>query len=232
MPLKYWDDAFITTTFLINLLPTKVLNLESSTEKLLHVKPNYESLRVFGCACWLNLRPYNKHKLSFHSKTCVFLCYSFRHKGVKCLDVTTGQFYISWGVVFDENIFHLLSYIQMLVTVREDILLLPSDTFISETHDGGAHSNDQYLQIVPVIPLQVSSVEASRSSQSFVQSSAENGENCTSNNATGEATTTGADWPDPEANSRQESASDPPPASFGVRTSASDPSPPSSPGIL
>jgi histone deacetylase 1/2 len=33
MPLKYWDDAFITTTFLINLLPTKVFNLESPTEK-------------------------------------------------------------------------------------------------------------------------------------------------------------------------------------------------------
>jgi histone deacetylase 1/2 len=100
MPLNYWDDAFITTTFLINLLPTKVLNLESPTEKLLHVKPNYESLRVFGCACWPNLCPYNKHKLSFCSKRCVFLGYTFRHNGVKCLDVTTGRVYIFSGCCF------------------------------------------------------------------------------------------------------------------------------------
>jgi histone deacetylase 1/2 len=40
MPLKFWDEAFLTATFLINLLPSKVLNFESPTERLLHVKPN------------------------------------------------------------------------------------------------------------------------------------------------------------------------------------------------
>ena len=35
MPLKFWDDAFITATFLINMLPTKVLNFDTPTEKLL-----------------------------------------------------------------------------------------------------------------------------------------------------------------------------------------------------
>jgi hypothetical protein len=108
MPLKFWDDAFITATFLINILPSKVLNLETPTERLLQVKPNYEPLRVFGCACCSNLRPYNKHKLSFRSKKCVYLGYSPRHKGVKCLDTDTGRVYISCDVVFDENIFPLL----------------------------------------------------------------------------------------------------------------------------
>jgi histone deacetylase 1/2 len=96
---------FHTATFLINLLPTKVLKLESPVEKLLHIKPNYDALRIFGCACWPNLRPYNQRKLSFRSKQCVFLGYSPLHKGVKCLDVSTGRIYISRDVVFDENIF-------------------------------------------------------------------------------------------------------------------------------
>ena len=74
-------------------------------EKLLAIQPNYESLRVFGCACWPNLCPYNTHKLSFHSKQCVFLGYSPLHKGVKCLDVTSGRVYISRDVVFDEGVF-------------------------------------------------------------------------------------------------------------------------------
>jgi histone deacetylase 1/2 len=63
MPLKFWDESFLT--FLRNLLPTKVLDLMSPAEKLLDVKPNYDTLRIFGCACWPNLCPYNKHKLSF-----------------------------------------------------------------------------------------------------------------------------------------------------------------------
>jgi histone deacetylase 1/2 len=33
MPLKYWNDVFLTATFLINLLPTKDLNLETPTQK-------------------------------------------------------------------------------------------------------------------------------------------------------------------------------------------------------
>jgi hypothetical protein len=51
MPLKFWDKAFLTATYLINLLPTKILNHMSPTKVLLHVKPNYESLCVFGCEC-------------------------------------------------------------------------------------------------------------------------------------------------------------------------------------
>jgi hypothetical protein len=32
MPLKFWDEAFLTTTFLINLLPSKVINGDSHAE--------------------------------------------------------------------------------------------------------------------------------------------------------------------------------------------------------
>jgi histone deacetylase 1/2 len=91
MPLKYWDEYFLIATFLINLLPSKVINHDTSVERLLHTTPNYESLRVFGCACWPNLRPYNKRKLAFRSVWCVFLGYSPLHKGVKYLDISTGR---------------------------------------------------------------------------------------------------------------------------------------------
>jgi histone deacetylase 1/2 len=109
MPLKYWDEAFLTVTFLINLLPSKVINLESPAEQFLHVTPNYDALRTFGCACWPNLRPYNTRKLAFRSMRCVFLGYSPLHKGVKCLDVSTGHVYISRDVVFDKKCLSLCS---------------------------------------------------------------------------------------------------------------------------
>jgi histone deacetylase 1/2 len=57
MPLKFWDEAFITAAFLINLQPSKTINFQTPIERLLHVTPNYDALRVFGCACWPNLRP-------------------------------------------------------------------------------------------------------------------------------------------------------------------------------
>jgi histone deacetylase 1/2 len=60
MPLKFLDEAFLTATFLINVIPSKVLDFESPTERLLHITPNYDALRTFGCACWPNLHPYNK----------------------------------------------------------------------------------------------------------------------------------------------------------------------------
>jgi hypothetical protein len=62
-------------------------------------------LRVLGCACWPNLRPYNSRKLEFRSKRCAFLGYSTYHKGFKCLDVAIGRIYISRDVVLDESIF-------------------------------------------------------------------------------------------------------------------------------
>ena len=81
MPLKFWDEAFLTAVHITNILPSCVINHETPVERLLHTKPDYKSLRVFGCACWPNLRPYNNRKLMFRSKQCVFLGYSAQHKG-------------------------------------------------------------------------------------------------------------------------------------------------------
>ena len=51
MPLKFWDEAFLMATYLINLLPSKVINFETPVQHLLKESPNYDSLRIFGCAC-------------------------------------------------------------------------------------------------------------------------------------------------------------------------------------
>jgi histone deacetylase 1/2 len=63
MPLKFWDEAF-HCHIPINRLPTKILNNgKTPLECLFDTSPDYTSLRVFGCACWPNLRPYNDRKL-------------------------------------------------------------------------------------------------------------------------------------------------------------------------
>jgi hypothetical protein len=126
MPLKFWDEAFLTATHLINMLPSKTIDNDTPMERLLKKKPDYASLRVFGCACWPNLRPYNQHKLAYRSKQCVFLGYSHMHKGVKCLDVTSGRVYISRDVVFDETVFPFSKlHPNAGSRLRQEILLLP-----------------------------------------------------------------------------------------------------------
>jgi histone deacetylase 1/2 len=129
MPLKFWDEAFLTATFLINLLPSKVIDFGTPTERLLGTTPNYDALRIFGCACWPNLRPYNKQKLAFRSTRCVFLGYSSHHKGVKCLDPSTGRVYISRDVAFYESNFPFASLNPHAgKRLQKDILLLPTHT--------------------------------------------------------------------------------------------------------
>ena len=62
-------------------------------------------LKVFGCSCFLNLRPYNNPKFQFWYVECTFLGYSIKHKGFKCLD-PQGCIYISRDVQFNEKSFH------------------------------------------------------------------------------------------------------------------------------
>jgi histone deacetylase 1/2 len=79
--------------------------MKTPVELLFHEPPDYTFLKVFGCACWPHLRPYNSRKLEFRSKQCVFLGYSSMHKGYKCLHIPSNRVYISRDVVFDENLF-------------------------------------------------------------------------------------------------------------------------------
>jgi hypothetical protein len=127
MPLKFWDEAFSTAAYLINRTPTKLLDYSTPLEHLYNQAPNYPFLKVFGCACWPNLRPYNTRKLAFRSTRCAFLGYSPMHKGYKCLDISTGRIYISRDVVFDEAVFPFAElHSNAGARLRTKINLLPS----------------------------------------------------------------------------------------------------------
>ena len=121
VPFRFWSDAFSTACFLINRLPSRLLNMKTPLELLLNELPDYTFLKVFGCACWPHLRPYNKHKLEFRSKKCVFLGYSSLHKGYKCLHVPTNRVYISRDVVFDENVFPFRALPNNSITPLPDV---------------------------------------------------------------------------------------------------------------
>jgi hypothetical protein len=51
IPMKFWDEAFLTATYLINRLRTHGIDNKCPLERLLNTPPNYSLLRIFGCAC-------------------------------------------------------------------------------------------------------------------------------------------------------------------------------------
>jgi hypothetical protein len=103
LSIKYWVDAFLMAVYIINRLPTPVLQHHSPYFKLYNRDPNYQKLKMFGCLCYPLLRPYGLHKLEYRSKPCIFLGYNFG--GYKCLDPVTNKAYLSKHVIFDEQSF-------------------------------------------------------------------------------------------------------------------------------
>jgi hypothetical protein len=86
-------------------MPTFVLHNKSPFKVLFKALLDYSFPWVFGCACWPNLRPYNKNKFEPQFLPCLFLGYSPLHKGYKCLHLPTGRVYISRDVIFNESSF-------------------------------------------------------------------------------------------------------------------------------
>lgn len=154
MPLKYWDQAFLTAVYLINRTPTKLLNFDTPLHKLLGSTPDYSALRIFGCACWPNLRPYNSHKLQFRSVRCVFLGYSVMHKGYKCLDISTGRIYTSRDVIFDENIFPFSKLHSTAGARYTADILLPDPISTVPADEPAVNTHACVLPIVPNMLLQ------------------------------------------------------------------------------
>lgn len=157
MPLKFWDEAFLTAVYLINRLPSRVIDQATPLSRLFSVEPDYQSLHTFGCACWPNLRPYNTCKLAFRSTQCVFLGYSSLHKGYKCLEVKTGRVYISRDVVFDETVFPFTKlHPNVGARLRAEVSLLP-ESLLRPSIRGDDHTFDSPVISNTNVPLELAS---------------------------------------------------------------------------
>ncbi|KAL4585747.1 hypothetical protein LXL04_010371 [Taraxacum kok-saghyz] len=105
LPISFWSHAFQMAVYLINRLPTPILDLKSPYDQLHHVSPTYSKLKPFGCLCFPWLRPYTSSKLQPRSTKCIFLGYSSSKSAYKCFDPSTRKLYHSRHVEFVEHIF-------------------------------------------------------------------------------------------------------------------------------
>lgn len=105
MPLTFWSDAFVTSYYLINHLPSSPLKGRTHLELFFGSKPYYNVLKSFGCLCYPYLRPYALNKLEKISLDCVFIGYCSAQKGYMCYNQQSKRLYISCHVDFEEDIF-------------------------------------------------------------------------------------------------------------------------------
>ena len=125
IPTHFWVDAFSIATYIINRLPTPLLEGKSPFQLLYGSSPNYEIFHPFGCRVYPCLRDYMTNKFSPRSIPCIFMGYHSSYKGFRCLDPTTFRLYITCHAQFDENHFpfHHTSQAQPISSLQISIFL-------------------------------------------------------------------------------------------------------------
>jgi len=74
-PKRAWGEGALTVVHLINYLPSFAIGNVSPFEHLYHTPSHYNSLKVFGCACFVLLHLHEYTKLEPHVCLCCFLDY-------------------------------------------------------------------------------------------------------------------------------------------------------------
>ncbi|XP_023772322.1 uncharacterized protein LOC111920980 [Lactuca sativa] len=139
VPIKYWGDAILTSVFLINRMPTSVLNGQSPYELVFQRTPSFDYLRVFGCLCFA-VKPNVFDKLSERAEKCILLGYCSDKKAYKLLSLDTNSSFVSRDVKFYESFFPYKLKSTSVDKVSNNFG--PSDLFSYDEFDNNKYIND------------------------------------------------------------------------------------------
>ncbi|KAG6696818.1 hypothetical protein I3842_09G168100 [Carya illinoinensis] len=108
VPKFFWGEAILTAAYLINRMPSRILNFQTPCQILLESFPNTRLIstipfKVFGCSAFVHVHQQHRDKLDPRALKCIFLGYSPTQKGYKCYSPVTKQFYHSMDVTFFEQ---------------------------------------------------------------------------------------------------------------------------------
>ncbi|XP_010263725.1 PREDICTED: uncharacterized protein LOC104601921 [Nelumbo nucifera] len=146
-PERFWGETALIAVYTINRIPSPVIGNISPYERLYGHCLDYQSLHVFGCACFVLLQPHEHTKSEPKARLCCFLGYGIEHKGYRCWDPLSQQLRISRHVTFWEHkIFSSLSPFRVTTTSSHfftdpTISLFPDDLPAGPTTSSSNSSN-------------------------------------------------------------------------------------------
>lgn len=153
VPSRFWGDCVQTAAYLINRLPTAVLNGKSPYELLFGHTPRLDHLKVFGCLCFASVLP-RGNKFEARARKAVLLGFSTTQKGYKLYDLDNKSFFVSGDVTFQEEVFPF----KVLQSTEDASLLLAPFLDLSHLQDHALPIQQPMLQpsdthsIGPVAP--------------------------------------------------------------------------------
>ncbi|XP_057478145.1 retrovirus-related Pol polyprotein from transposon TNT 1-94 isoform X6 [Actinidia eriantha] len=104
VPKYLWGEAILTAAYLINRMPSSVLNFKTPIECLpSHFHVTSLPPRVFGCVCFVHALHPSGGKFGPKAHKCGFIGYSPTQKGYKCYDPSSRKFLVSMDVTFWET---------------------------------------------------------------------------------------------------------------------------------
>lgn len=102
--MRFWGECVSTTIYLLNRLPSVILQNRSYFEMLFLHPPGIDHLRVFGCLAYAS-SPNVTDKMSARDIPAILIGYSSTQKGYKLYDLHAKTFFVSGNVVFKEDLF-------------------------------------------------------------------------------------------------------------------------------
>jgi hypothetical protein len=103
LPMHLWAEASITTVYVQNRSPHKILGNKTHKEVFTGKKPEVSHLRIFGCLVFVHVPKEKRTKLEPLGKKGTFVGYSETLKAYKIYTPGQRQIEISQDVTFDKD---------------------------------------------------------------------------------------------------------------------------------
>jgi hypothetical protein len=98
-----WGEAAMTTIYVQNKSPHRILKEMTPEEAFSHKKPNVENLRIFGCLVYSHIPKDKRNKLEPSGKKGIFVGYSDSSKAYRIYILEQHKIEVSRDVTFNEN---------------------------------------------------------------------------------------------------------------------------------
>ncbi|CAL2225380.1 unnamed protein product [Prunus armeniaca] len=138
MPRSFWGEAVLSAAYLINRIPSSILNFQTPLQTLYHhiqiPHPKNLEPRIFGCVVFVHLHDHQRSKLDPRAEKCVFIGYAPHQKGYRCYHPPSQNMHTFIDVVFREH-----------------------DIYFSAVHE--EHRNANTSQISRLFPSELSHTE-------------------------------------------------------------------------